>query len=818
MANKQHELARVIARLGWGYPRIASGALASIVALGIDLVGGGYAAAHIEEIADEIKEVLQRRLTRNRRRFYAFIRFFQWLAEHETELVAHLGADWVTSATPHHPLYRRSFSRTPAWAVLFYPPVDVREGGALYRQLTAELLVASMLSASSVHARLIHARARTPKDYAQVAGPSHYLLNAAGRGVRRLRLKPLSHRGLDALGSELRNADPTESAVAHWREWLRTNDVPISKKQSNAISDVLRFVDHAHGIRRAGHRNSVPRSPAEKEAFRMTTSRVNGRANKVLVTQSAESHRPGVTRYSRSLMDKGDEESLEPDLGEESAPIIVFANIGCDSSTTDYQQLRAANGLRRAAERDGIGLRWSVADLSPSEVVALNRVLVELSDSDDLRTARTSLLMRMSLMLGRALNEGRRARLWTATSSAVTATIEIVNQGAVFGFRVVVPQWVYQTEMTAFEEAACYSVSPQLVLPDKTGIIADLNRKFGPLLPWAPFDSVTDSDIANVIKHLGKRCPLLNRVRAARICEPMVTALHAQSASPVRAAMITGRARHEAHVDLHYTILPARQLQELYVHTLHRMGLAKDLDIGVPSDEAQMVGNPRCPTDAAVRGLFRDLENVYDKACRAQRKSLDEIHNAYCRYVNAVLMLALGMRMMATPVPDYVDRDHGTASWGDKMRDEYEQRFSFLAAVALELLIDYAQHRRDLLADFPTIVVDSFFFVFDSNHRPVPFSSSRFPGPGVRYPLDSRSLRRAMRSHLDRSGVSAQIIDALVGHTSAGRETWAHLSSFVADDLRRVVDEQVASYLDMAGVHRLQRPRWAKHPSSGTTP
>jgi hypothetical protein len=813
MATEQRELVRIIARLGWGYPKIAAGALASIVALGIDLVGGGCAAAHITAIADAIEEVLQRRVTSNRRRLHTFVGFFRWLAEHEAELVAHLGAEWVTSATPHHPLYRRSFSRTSAWAVLFYQPVDVREGDSFYRQLIAELLVATMMSASSVHARLIHARARTPKDYAQVAGPTHYLLNAAGRGMRRLLVKPLIHKELDALGSVLRNTDPTESAVAHWREWLRTNDVPISKKQSNAISDVLRFVDHAHGIRRAGHRNSVPRSPAEKEAVRVTNSRADGRAIKIFVTQSAESHRTVVTRYSRSLTDMGDEESLETDIGEESAPIIVFANVGCDSSTTTYPQLRAANGLRRATERAGIGLRWSPADLSPSEVVALNLVLIELSDSPDLRVARASLLMRTSLVLGRKLNEVRRARLWTAASSAVTATIEIVHQGAVFVFRVVVPQPAYRTELTAFEEAACFPVSPQLVLPDKTGIIADLNRKFGRLLPWVPFDSVTDSDIENLIKRLGERCPLLKRVRAARICEPLVTALHAQSASPVRAALTTARTRHEAHVDLHYTALPARQLQELYVRTLHRMGLAHDLDIGLPSDESEMVGNPRCPSDEAVKGLFRDLENVYDKACRAQRKSLDAMHNAYCRYVNAVLMLALGMRMMASPVPDYVDRDHGTALWGDKMRDDYERRFSFIAAVALELLIDYVEHRRDLLADFPTIVVDSFFFVFDDNHRPVPFSSSRFPGPGVRYPLDIRSLRRAMRSYLDRMGVSAQVIDALLGHTSAGRETWSPLSTFVASHLRDVVGEHVASYLDWVGVHRLRRPTWATRPS-----
>lgn len=813
MSNSQADLARVIARLGWACPRIAAGALASIVALGIDLVGAGCATAHINEIADDIKEVLQRRLTPKRRRFCAFIRFFQWLAEHEAELVVSLGADWVTGATPHHPLYRRSFSRTSAWAALFYPPVDAQEGGSVYRQLIAELLVATMTSASSVHARFIHARARAPKDYAQVAGPSHYLLDAAGRGARRLLLKPLRHPALEALGFELRNADPTESAVAHYREWLRTNDVPISEKQSKAINEILRFVDHAHGIRRAGHRNSMPTSPAEIQAVRTTTSRDNGRTINVVVTQSAESHRPGVARYSRSLMDKAEVASPEHDLGEETASIIVFVNVGCDTSATTYPQLRAANGLRRATERAGIGLRWSPADLSPSEVVALNRVLIELSDSPDLRVARASLLMRTSLVLGRDLSEVRRARLWTAASTAVTSTIEIVHQGAVFGFRVVVPQPAYRTDLTAFEEAACFPVSPQLALPDKTGIIVDLTRKFGRLLPWVPFDNVTDGDIANVIKRLGERCPLLKRVRAARICEPLVTALHAQSASPVRAALITARSRHEAHVDLHYTTLPARQLRELYVHTLHRMGLAHDLDIGVPSDEAEMVGNPRCPTDEAVKRLFRDLENVYDKACRAQRKSLNAMHNAYCRYVNAVLMLALGMRMMASPVPDYVDRDHGTALWGDKMRDDYERRFSFIAAVALELLIDYAEHRRDLLTSFPTIVVDSFFFLLDDNHRPVPFSSSRFPGPGVRYPLDIRSLRRAMRSYLDRMGVSAQVIDALLGHTSAGRETWSPLSTFVASHLRDVVREHVASYLDRVGVHRLRRPTWATHPS-----
>lgn len=781
-------LQAAIRTAGWRHPRLASRALQVIVAFTPDLVGGGRIAAHIVALDAELSAVTPPAGFRQRHAA-AMLCFAQWLEAHEALLISMLGQRWVEKPKPKHPLHGRGLSFAPIWAALLHTPSAYPQ----LRSLTAIAVVAAVGLADNHTARIAFWNARRARDLRSVVGDSHPALKAAGWGLRTL----FQSGGILEVGDQCRQIQSQTGSP----------DARARKRIAIATSAIHYLMERARG-RRIRRLRRPPRSASEKHGVELVSGRGPSRGRQLSIVRDASHHRTGVIRIARSRLSSAEMTELDMHPDEAASDRVELVHVGCDSDKITLRQLRQARGARNAAARAGVGLRWSTSDLTPAQLDrlfgAIRRPLNVLDDE------RARLAIGHAYLLGRPVEEILGMRYLDASAPLVESTVAIVRVDGVPKIRVAVPQPTYVTVLTEQAQQACIPVSDWIELPDAAGF-GDRALRIGTIgVGDRVFEGCTLQDCDDVFAAICASTSLLESARLSRIADPLFNALLHQTGRPIRARLITGSDRHGSSVRAHYTTLPADLLVADYLASVPLLGVieANRTPVGTPT---AYVGNPRCPKPAELRRLFDDLRRAYMRARDANVPNIITLHNAYTRYAAAVCVLALAFRAVSDPSPSEIDALSRLALWSDKGDQDYQARVGVLARSVLHLLQAFGHHRDRMLERFPLLAAQGplpFFFLLQNTGSAVAFGPGDFPGPDATYPLDLRSLRRAMCSHLDAAGVPEQVLEAVMAHVNLGRESWAQFSSLMVSDLRGITDAVIAPFLDSLGIEVLPPPNW----------
>jgi hypothetical protein len=221
-----------------------------------------------------------------------------------------------------------------------------------------------------------------------------------------------------------------------------------------------------------------------------------------------------------------------------------------------------------------------------------------------------------------------------------------------------------------------------------------------------------------------------------------------------------------------------------------------------PEIAALSIGDPRTPTDNAVRSLIEQLSIGLRRA-----KDVSSIHAAMTFQICALFAFSLGLRGTGgLPNHQSIDDLTGFCVVHDKYRDDpHQARFVWVPQVAREQLARYHEHLNrvlDWLSPEARRAVSScrddddqslplFWLVSRDKIRPTTLNKVLSKAKSLGWPGRANAGRHWLRAQLA-GQCSAETLGAFFGHWQAGVEPWSEHSSLdpilYRADIQRVLE------------------------------
>ena len=342
----------------------------------------------------------------------------------------------------------------------------------------------------------------------------------------------------------------------------------------------------------------------------------------------------------------------------------------------------------------------------------------------------------------------------------------------------------------------------------------------GHLFPRSDRDDIEKSAKSTIAEVLGEDGARLTVPRLQRCVYNEIADVLGDTAEAV---FITGNQPSSGtHTGTHYYCVSEADLQDRYLKALRNM-VPEELQESLAPvrhsfSREHFVGSPLCPTfkwlAESVTAIRSRLMEAKDKPLNADH--LIELHNAYTLYVVMFLAMATGYRNVHAPLSRSTDYDPMSEMLvvADKTGDAFSHaRLVPLPEVLSRQLDLYSQH-RDRVADrlWAILGIEEpkhflFFLSESSSARASPKLIRIVEVTGKELKRHLRGVwelplninRHFMRSELRRRNVSAELVDAWMGHWLDGQEPMGRFSSLSPIDFSANLEPVVSEILAEMG-------------------
>lgn len=383
-----------------------------------------------------------------------------------------------------------------------------------------------------------------------------------------------------------------------------------------------------------------------------------------------------------------------------------------------------------------------------------------------------------------------------------------------------VPTDAYQP--TASDKAHLDPVDDVLRLPAPAMLISAAAA----LLPSGGSFLASDQNLKDIRDWLGE----LNRAKGTRLTigrigRSLQWGLHSVSDDAVEVAMLTGDVDDCRHSGLYYYSPKSAQLVSLYISAWNRLveTAATNVDrLDAHGDQtrslanAPRVGTPLHPSAAALQGFVAAMKQwIIDKPPRLRsRRELASYHNRYTVYTATLLQFATGGRPVRAFFARQQDVQFDTCSaiLSDKdYLDARSTRLVPLPTVVMEQLKHYRQHVTTLRKRMPLVRLPSdssesaLLFLINAEGKPrdiVPKDLSRYRK--AFWELPQNTHRHWYRTALREAGVSAEVVDSVMGHARYMQGTYDPFSALAPADLAEVLAPAIQELLTTMGWEALR--------------
>ena len=311
--------------------------------------------------------------------------------------------------------------------------------------------------------------------------------------------------------------------------------------------------------------------------------------------------------------------------------------------------------------------------------------------------------------------------------------------------------------------------------------------------------------------------------RTGRITTSMISGLLFQTVEEltggdvVVAALITQTDHYLASVRRHYATPEVHDLQSKYVQAvraidteLKRCGLNRQNTGEVRFERSDLaVGSMLCPTMSTVRKavsrMRSELEGFAPHLWTVPDAEFGKLHNLYTLYCVLACGFVMGVRGVSNPYPhsSQINWELGFAVVTDKDSGSgYKSRLVWLPRIILEMMQQYEDYLASISESFglraATRELPCYFLNADLQQKTV---RPRTMAPLLQeyLPFPANAGRHFVYNALRERGVSAEIVDSLMGHWWCGEEPWGPFSTLRLANMRKELDVALPSLLSELG-------------------
>ena len=313
----------------------------------------------------------------------------------------------------------------------------------------------------------------------------------------------------------------------------------------------------------------------------------------------------------------------------------------------------------------------------------------------------------------------------------------------------------------------------------------------------------------NLVKNVLKR---INKARGSRLTEGRLgthlgIALANHCGDPVVASLALGKlvgCLH--HSGTYYTRSPVFDLARVYSSYAEPLSVLLE---GRPTGKTRVkhighVGSCVVPKTKFLQGFVEKLiHNIsrYHHDTLIQVDCTVDFHNNLTAYCLAMLASLTGYRPVRPLLDDFsaLDPVTGCVVIADKRTNiSHECRLTWLPPVAVQQLLEYRQW-RDRIARLHHLSDAPFFFLHEDRCLKLVTSSSLEEVFGQQWRLPLNALRHFYRSYLTDLGVPGEVIDAVMGHATFGREPHSIFSGLSPAHLYQELEVPLTKLAQMLG-------------------
>jgi hypothetical protein len=412
------------------------------------------------------------------------------------------------------------------------------------------------------------------------------------------------------------------------------------------------------------------------------------------------------------------------------------------------------------------------------------------------RTLEALAAIRISLLLGRSITEIAECRVWRTGPTPTEPLVLMLRDGICeWKMAALVPK--YRTPDTSDPDVVEIP-EPYFQIPDigdASRHLVDLLGMFKPLDDDKAFKNgagILGEEVASILKTFPYKKS--RRITQAKIRNTLFSVLCNESPR-VYAAQLTGNPDGTVGPKLHYQTIPVTLLRRSYgaailemtrdsTGTLNSNSVARCASLFAP--DGSYIGARYRPRHEILCGVVRDLRNDIHNSDLARLGELSEYHNRLLLYLVLYLMFSSGYRPVIDVIVEIEQVMTGVNAMvvRDKDRDDrHHTRLSYVSIGVVEQLRHWRGHCRSLASRIspiaavdPAVLHGDFFLLSDD----LEIIQAR-PGTLIDILAEYVSLplnfpRKAMCCYLTEAGVSADLVDAWMGHWSYGESPWSSRS------------------------------------------
>jgi hypothetical protein len=646
-------------------------------------------------------------------------------------------------------------------------------------------------------------------------------IQAAFRELRRL-----DSRVLDSVQFEVPSRHGCYKAL---KEIEQTENMEFDRTEVDQLGHIRRLIGLSLGV---------------EKSLEVTSRKKNG-------GESFADSQARVTRKEISSDQLGDEGGLPFSLIETSA----FESVDVDAGRLDcLPESDVAPGIRnvvaseRANPRRGGSLQRSVLQ-SRHIANQLRRSAQSLTSRWDRLTEHEIgavisalwwqgagknpgvLALGLVLLIGRPLSTILNARLFSSIDQVPEHisgdSVAICREGSFIQVNVPVPErmrplrqeWQSSLRQTDNQLRLPFVVLLRNLLFDFIGV--DDADWSGCLFPRPDIDDIKNS-AENVISEV--RSEDGARVTITRLQRCLYNEIADVQGDIVDGVVITGnQPATGTHVGIHYYCVPESDLQERYLNAAREMVAVEFKELMAPvalcPERSSYIGSPFCPKPECLVVLIKNLRQrlIVNLQQPLAADTLIDIHNSYTAYIVVFTAFATGYRSVQAPLSRDTDFDplSGMLVVADKTDSSYSHARLVPVPEILSRQLDlYRQHRERVIEQLWALLgikkpAHFLFFLSKAGNgtkkseklvrvTPVSPTSVTKNLRGIsNLPLNLN--RHFLRSELRHRGVSAELVDAWMGHWLDGQEPMGRFSTLSPLDYMSGIEPVLNEILDDMG-------------------
>lgn len=488
-----------------------------------------------------------------------------------------------------------------------------------------------------------------------------------------------------------------------------------------------------------------------------------------------------------------------------------------------FQSRHIANQLRRSAQ--ALTSRWD--RLTEHEIGA---VISALSGQGAGRNPGV-LALGLVLLIGRPLSTILNARLFSSIDQVPEHisgdSVAICREGSFIQVNVPLPErmrplrqeWQSSLRQTDNQLRLPFVVLLRNLLFDFIGV--DDADWSGYLFPRPNIDDIKHS-VENVISEV--RSENGARVTITRLQRCLYNEIADVQGDIVDGVVITGnQPATGTHVGIHYYCVPESDMQERYLKAAREMVAGEFTELMAPvvlcPERSSYIGSPFCPKPECLVVLVTKLRQrlIANLQQPLAADTLIDIHNSYTAYVVLFVAFATGYRSVQAPLSR--DTDFDPLSRMLVVADKTDSSYSHARLVPVPEILSrqldlYRQHRERVIGQLWALLgiekpAHFLFFLSKGGNRtkkseklvrvtPVSPATVTENLRGISdLPLNLN--RHYLRSELRHRGVSAELVDAWMGHWLDGQEPMGRFSSLCPLDYMSGIEPVLNEILDDMG-------------------